>query len=152
MPGRRFVKGGGNDLALDAPLHIRNFLRSFVDEEDHERHFLVIGGDAPGDILEEHRLSRPGRRDDQAPLSLADGGKEVHDPGGKIVGIQLEIQLVLRIQRREIVEEDLVPGCVGQFMVNRIDLEEGEIFFPLLGRPHLAGNGIAGPQIEATDL
>jgi hypothetical protein len=105
-----------------------------------------------GDILQENGLTGPGRGDDQAALPLADGGKHIHDPGGEILRIPFQFELLLGVKRRQVVEEDFVPSRFGAFEVDGIDLEEGEILFPFLGRSDLTGNGIPGPEAEATDL
>jgi hypothetical protein len=36
--------------------------------------------------------------------------------------------------------------------VDRLDLDQGEVALPFLGLPDLAGDGVAGAQVEAPDL
>ena len=59
---------------------------------------------------------------------------------------------LLRVERRQVVEEDLVAGDLGVLEVDRLDLDEREVALALLGRPDLAGDGVAGAQVEAPDL
>ena len=56
------------------------------------------------------------------------------------------------IERREVVEEDLLARHVGVLEVDRLDLDQGEVALPFLRRAHLAGDGVAGAQVEAADL
>ena len=56
------------------------------------------------------------------------------------------------IERRQVVEEDLVARDLGVLEVDRLDLDQGEVALALLGRAHLAGDGVAGAQVEAADL
>src|ERR1044072_390901 len=93
----------------------------------------------------------PGRRHDQRALALAHGGDQVHHPRGHVAG-HLELQALLRVEGRQVVEEDLVPGDLGVLEVDRLDLDQGEVPLALLGLPDRAGDGVAGAQVEAPDL
>ena len=88
----RLVEGGTDHFGLDAALHVRHFLGPLVDEQHDEDDLRVVLGDAVGDVLEEHGLAGAGGGDDQAALAHADRRHQVHDPGGEIlrVGLQLE--------------------------------------------------------------
>ena len=59
---------------------------------------------------------------------------------------------LVREQRREVVEMGLVLGLVRIFPIHGFDLEQGEEAFLVLGRPDLAGDQVAGLQIETADL
>ena len=74
------------------------------------------------------------------------------DPGGQVVGVVLEPEPLHRVERRQVVEEGLVARLLGRLEVDRLDLEQGEVALGVLGRPHLAGDGVAGAQVEAPDL
>ena len=82
----RFVKGGGHDLGLDRALHVRDFLGALVDEQHDEEDVGAVGIDGIGDGLEEHGLTGAGRGDDDAALTMADGGEQIDDPGGVVLG------------------------------------------------------------------
>ena len=56
------------------------------------------------------------------------------------------------IERGEVVEEDLLARLIGGLEVDGLDLEQGEVALGVLGRTHLAGDGVAGAQVEAPDL
>ena len=59
---------------------------------------------------------------------------------------------LVREQRREIVEMRFFLRLVRVFAVHALDLEQREKFFLFLGRPDLAGDEVAGLQIEPADL
>src|SRR5207237_369002 len=67
-------------------------------------------------------------------------------------GVVRQAQPLQRIERREVVEEDLLARLLGRLEVDRLDLEEREVSLGVLGRTDLAGDGIAGAQVEAPDL
>jgi len=83
----------------------------------------MVGSDAMGDALKEHRLPCPWRGHDQASLSLPDRRKKVHDPGGVILRIilHLEVDLLLGIKGSQVVEEDLIPSHLRVFIIDHLD-------------------------------
>ena len=56
------------------------------------------------------------------------------------------------IARTQVVEGDPVLGLLRLLEVDLLHLEQGEVPLSLLGRPHLAHDGIAGAQVEPLDL
>ncbi len=97
----------------------------------------MVGGDGVGDLLQKHRLAGARRRHDQPALALADRRDDIDDARRKILlgGILvLHAQPLVRIERRQVVEIDLVAGFFRVFEVDGVDLEKGEIAFrPLSG-------------------
>jgi hypothetical protein len=89
---------------------------------------------------------------DQRPLPLPDRRDQVDDPGRHPARLRLQVELVLRVERCQVVEQDLVPGRLGLLEVDRLDLEEREVAFALLGRTDLSGDRVAGAEVEASDL
>ena len=65
---------------------------------------------------------------------------------------RLEVELLLGIEGREVVEEDLVPDASGASKLISFDLEQREVALAFLGRPDLAGDRVARAQVEAADL
>ena len=63
-----------------------------------------------------------------------------------------ELQARVRIERRQVVEEDLVARFLGRLEVDGVDFDQREVALAFLGRPDLAGDGVAGAQIETADL
>src|SRR5262249_31413438 len=106
--------------------------------------------DRVGDRLEDHGLTGPRRRDDESALSLADRSDQVENARGHVGGLKADA--ILRIERREVVEEDLLARDIRVLEIDRLDLDEREITLPLLGRADLARNGVARAQIEFPDL
>ena len=128
--------------------------RSSISKHDQIA-FRVVGGDGVGDVLQDHGLAGPRLGHDQPALALADRRHDVDDAPGEIFlrrGLGLHLQPLVGIERRQIVEVDLVALLLGVFEVDGVDLEQGEIALALLGAPDLALDGIAGAQAEAADL
>src|SRR5690606_22479446 len=99
--------------------------------------------------------ARLGGRHDQAPLALADGGDEVDDAAGEVLGAavaRLQYQPLVGEQWRVVLEEDLVAGVFRRVEVDVIDLEQGEVALAFLGGADLAGDAVAGAQVEAPYL
>ena len=104
------------------------------------------------DALQQHRLAGARRRDDQAALALADRRHQVHDARRQVVGGRLELEALLRIERRQVLEEQLVARLVGRLEVDRLDLDQREVALAFLRRPDLPGHRVAGLQVELADL
>ncbi len=102
--------------------------------------------------LQQHRLAGAGRGNDQSALALADGRQQVHHAAGVVVLDGFELEPLVGIERRQVVEEDLVARFLGRLEVDGVDLDEREVALAFLGRADLAGDGVAGAQIEAADL
>ena len=60
--------------------------------------------------------------------------------------------LRLRVERREVLEEDLLARTFGRLEVDRFDLDQREVPLAVLGRPDLAGDRVARVEIELADL
>ena len=105
-----------------------------------------------GDGLQQHGLAGARRSDDQAALALADGRQQVHDAAGDVLAHGLHLDALLRIERRQVVEEDLVAGLFGRLEVDGFDLDQGEVLLAFVRRAHVAGDGVAGLEVELADL
>ena len=71
---------------------------------------------------------------------------------GQVVLGGFELESIVGIKRSQVVEEDLVSRFVRMLEVDGFDLDQGEIALSIFRRTYLAGNGIAGAQIELADL
>src|SRR5262249_25466791 len=89
---------------------------------------------------------------DEAALALADRGHQVEHAGGEIVALGFERDLLLRIERRQVLEEHLLARALRRLEVHRLDLDQREIALAVLRRADLAGHRVAGVQIELADL
>ena len=123
-----------------------------VDEQHDEVHLGVVRGDAVGDVLQQHRLAGARRRDDQAALALADRRHQVEDAGRQVVAVGLERDALLRVERRQVLEEDLLARPLGRLEVDRLDLDQREVALAFLRRADLAADGVARVQVELADL
>ncbi len=69
------------------------------------------------------------------------------------VGIlELQPEALIRKQRRQVVEIDLVLGFFRVFEIERVDLQQREIAFAFFRAADVAFDGVAGAQAEAADL
>ena len=115
----------------------------------------MIGGDRLRDILQEHRLAGSRRRNNQGPLSLANGCHDIDDPRREIfprrVG-HLELEALVRIKGSQIVKMNFMPDFFRILEIDRIDLKQREIALPFLGTANQPFHRIAGAQAEPADL
>ncbi|MNQ93013.1 hypothetical protein D3C85_1084570 [compost metagenome] len=155
VTGCWLVEGGGDHFTLHHALHLGHFFRTLVDQQDDELTVRVVVSDALGDVLQQHGLTGLGRRHDQATLAFTDGGCQVQHTGGDVFGravAPLHAQTLVGMQRRQVFEQDLVADVFRTVIVDLVDLEQREVTLALFRGSDLAGNGIAGTQVEATDL
>ena len=102
--------------------------------------------------LQEHGLAGAGRSDDQAALALAHRGQQVHHPAADALLHRLQLDAFLGIERGQVVEENLVARLLGRLEVDGLDLDQGEVLFALVGRTHVAADGVAGLEVEFANL
>jgi hypothetical protein len=68
------------------------------------------------DVLHQHGFAGAGRRDDQCALAFAYRGYDIDDARGEILAgriLELETKALIRKQRRQVVEIDLVLDFSG---------------------------------------
>ena len=109
----------------------------------------MIGGDRMGDVLQDHGLAGARLRHDQPALALADRRHDVDDPPGIVLlgGVaRLHLEPLVGIERRQIVEMDLVALLLRVLEIDGVDLEQGEIALALFRAPDLAFDRVAGAQ------
>ena len=87
-----------------------------------------------------------------AALSLADRRDQIHHPHGQVAVLALEPDPCVGVARPEVVERDPVLRLFRLVAVDRLDLEQREVALPLLRRPHLSHDRVAGAEIEPLDL
>ena len=152
---RGLVEGRGDHLALDRALHLGDFLRPLVDQQ-HDHHDVgVVAGDRMGDVLQHHGLAALRAGHQHAALPLADRCDHVdHARSGVFLApdVALELQALRRMERREVLEHDLVFRGLGRMEVDLVELDQREIALAVLRRADLAFDGVAGVQIETADL
>src|SRR5690606_20176102 len=152
------VEGRGDDLALHGALHVGDLFGPLVHEHHHYVGFGVVLGDRLGDGLEDERLARLGGRDDEAALALADGGDEVDDARGELLGARLETQALVGVDRGELAEVDAVGRLLDALAVDRVDLDDRVVLLApaaVLALARLADgsdDGVALAQVVLLDL
>ena len=137
VPRRWLVKGGADDLPLDRPLHVGNLLRPLVDQQDDQEHLRVIRAHGIGQRLQQHRLSRPWRRHDQAALPFSNRGEYVHHPRRGVVLGRLEPDPLEWIERGQVVVENPVAGLLRRLEVDSVDSDQRQIPLTFVGHADL---------------
>ena len=88
-------------------------------------------------VWKHHRLAGARRRDDQPALTLADGRDEIDTTRATklLGGWASHPQTFVRVERRQVVEENFLARHVGRFKVDGFDLlDEREITLAFFGR------------------
>ncbi len=137
---------------LHRALHVGHFFRPLVDEQHDEVDLRVVRGDRVGDRLQQHRLAGARRGHDQAALALAERRHQVHDARREVLRVGFELDFLLGVERREVVEEDALLAAGRRLEVDRLDLDQREVALAFLRRPDLPGHRVAGMQVELPDL
>ena len=107
----------------------------------------MIGHNGMGNGLQNNRLTGPRLRHDQGTLSLANGRDQLNYPAGLIFQgriIPFHDQPLIGIQRRQIIEMNLVLGLFRIAEINAVDFQQGEIALTILGRTDFTHNRIPG--------
>src|SRR5213076_1668904 len=78
--------------------------------------------------------------------------EQIDDARGVLLGVELEAQVLVGIERRQVVEEDLLARLLRLLEVDGLDLEQREVALAFLGGADLSGDHVAGAQVEAADL
>ena len=138
VPLRRLVEGRADHLAAHRALHVGHLFGPLVDEQHDQVNLGVIRGDRVGDRLQQHGLAGAGRRHDQAALALAERRHQVHDARREVLGVGLELDFLLGVERGEVLEEDAFLAAGRRLEVDRLDLDQGEVTLAFL---RAAGSG-----------
>ena len=149
------VEGRGDDLTAHGAAHLGDFFRTFVDQQHEQHNFRMVGTDGVRDVLQHHGLAGLGRRHQQTALALADRRDDVDDAAGDVfLGLDLALQLerLVRMQRRQILEQDLVLARLGRLAVDQVELGHRRVTLAILRRADLALDLVAGVQVEAANL
>ena len=148
----RLVEGRADDLALDAPPHVGDFLGALADQGDHQEDVRVVGADAVGDVLEEHRLAGLRRADDQGALALAERVDDVDQPLAEVLGVALEVDQLVRVDRGQVAEDGPAAGGLDVDAVDRVDAEHPPVLLGVARGADRAADAVADPEPEPADL
>ena len=83
---------------------------------------------------------------------FADGSQQIHDPAAGSLAHRLHLDPLLRIKRRQVVEENLVARLFRRLKIDGLDLDQRKVLFAFMRRPHIAADGVAGFQVELANL
>src|SRR5579864_1135834 len=112
----------------------------------------MVRSDRVGHVLQQHGFAGARRRNNQSALAFAKWREQIHDSGADVFFHRIELYALLWIERRQVVEEDLVAGFVRRLKVDRFDLNQRKVLLAFMRRPYLAADGIAGFQVKFADL
>ncbi len=155
MARRRFVEGRGNHLALHRTLHVGHFFGAFVDQQNDQIAFRMIGRDRTRDVLQDHGFAGARLGGDQRALAHALRRHDVDDAAGLVFDrriVQFHLQPARRVERRQIVEMDLVLDRFGVFEIDGRDLQQRKIAFAVLRPTDRTFHRVTGAKPEAADL
>jgi len=155
----RSVRGEVVASTFDEPAtragHLGHFFGALVDEQDDQRDVGMVARDGVCDVLHHDGLAALGAGDQQAALSLADRRDDVDDPAGDVflaADVTLKLDMLGRMQWRQIFEQYLVLRRLGDFAVYPVNLDQRKVAFTILRRPYFSLDRVAGVQVEAPDL
>ena len=80
MPLGRLIECGSHNLCLYTAAHIRDLLRTLVNQENYLVNFRMVVSDRVSYRFEKHSLTGFRLGDDETSLTLADGSEHVNDP------------------------------------------------------------------------
>ena len=115
----------------------------------------MVVRDRVGDVLEDDGLAGARLRGDQRALAFAERRDEIDDARREVLDgriLDLHLEPLVGIERRQVVEVDLVARLVRVLEIDGVDLEEREVALAVLRAADLALDGVAGPEREAADL
>src|SRR5687768_13036918 len=84
MTIRRIIEAGGDDFTVATHLHVRDFFRPFVDQQNVDSGLRIILDDAFSDGLQHHRFAGFGRRNNQGTLAFAERIEEINHAIGVV--------------------------------------------------------------------
>ncbi len=151
---RLLVEGRGDDLdpGVGVAAKVRDLFGAFIDEEDDDLDVGRVDRDRLCDLLEEDRLARAGRGDDERTLTVADRCDEVDNAALDVVGCGFEKESAFGVEGGEVLKVCGFVDCGGFAAVDLVDAEEGEVAFALLGRADEPSDDHALAEAEASDL
>ena len=152
---RLLVKGARDDLDMRRRVaaEVGDFLGTLVDEQDDHMDILVVRRDRVRDLLEDHGLAGARRRHDERALAEAERRHHVDDARLDLARAEhLEVDALVRVERREVLEGREVVQDRGIAAVHALDAEQREVDLLVLRGPHEALHDMAAAQAEMADL
>ena len=117
----RTVEGRRDNFALNAALHVGDFFRTLVYQDNHQVALRVVSRDRVGDVLKNSRLTGLRRRNDQSPLTFTDRHNQINDSGGQDLRISFQTQTLVRVQRGQLGEIRTLTCVVDTQTIDGVD-------------------------------
>mgnify|MGYP003572636382 CR=1 FL=1 len=83
----------------------------------------MTGHNTVGNKLQQHGFTRSGWRYDQTPLTKPDRRHEIHNACRIVIFVGFEIDLFIRIQRRQVIKKNFIPGNFRVFIVDGLNFQ-----------------------------
>ena len=117
-------------------------------------HVRVVGGHRLGHLLEQGGLSRFGRGNDHAALSLSDGGQKVQHPHGhgNALAWAFHMQPLVGENGGQVLKIRAGLRGAQRIPVHGADVEQGREFLRGRLHPAVSADNVAGFQVETADL
>ena len=112
----------------------------------------MVGRNRVRNRLHEHGLACTRRRDNQATLTLAHRCQQVEHAARDAFTHRFHLDAFIGVQRRQVVEQNLVARFFRRFKVDRLNLDKREVLFALVRAADIAADRVAGFEIEFADL
>ena len=135
----RLIKGGTDYFGIFyRALHVSHFFRAFINEQNDQIDFRVIGADGIGNGLEQNGFACAGRCDDKCALAAPDGGHKIYDARRHIFGVRLHAHLLIGINRGKVVKKYQMASQFRLFKADFVDSNQSEITFTFSGGTYLS--------------
>ncbi|OQA09054.1 MAG: hypothetical protein BWY66_00738 [bacterium ADurb.Bin374] len=141
-----------DDFGIDRTAHVGDFFRPFVDQQDQHQNFGMVRDDRVGELLEQDRLARFRRSDDQAALTFSDGADEIEDSHRRVEVTALEREPVRRKDRHAVLEVHALRQLLEADAVHGFDAKERMITLVVFRQAHLGDDVVAVHEAEPLEL
>jgi hypothetical protein len=151
----RLVEGRGHHLAPHRALHVRHFFRPLVDQEDDQIAFRMVRRDRMGDVLQQYCLTGSRWGNNQTALPFAERCHEIDHTRRQILrcrDIEFHLEAFVWIERRQVVEVNLVADLLRVVEINCVDLQKREISLAFLRAADRPFDSIPCLQRKPADL
>ena len=100
------VEGRGDHLCVYRAGHIRDFLRTLIDEQHHDVSLGVVGSNGIGNVFHQDSLTCLRLSHNQCTLTLTNRREQIDDTDARICGspVAAKGELLLREEWREVLE------------------------------------------------
>ena len=150
---RRIERGIKHARANGTP-DVRDLLRPLVNQQNHQLDIRMILLDGAGDFLQENRLARFRRRDNQRALAQADRRDKIQQAHGGIARPvrAFQRQPPVRVNRRQGIERPAHPRDFRVVPVDGFNVHQRVVSVAHPLRPRLADDLVAAVQVEPANL